>query len=295
MTKTNTKSKSEEETKAVAVAEQGSAPSNAAPSFMDAYIGAGAENISGDDMETPRIKLLQALSPEVEQFDEAKPGHFWHTIAQVDLGPQLKVVPVHIDMRAILWNPRESGGGILARSDDLVKWSPDQGEFRVKVNKGTKEVTWKLAPLVAASKLLDWGSSDPGDPNSQPAATKMYNVAVALVDYPELGPAVLTLQRSTVKAAKKFLSQLKLVRAPIFGCQYVMASQDEKNSNNQGYKGISFRANGMVQVEEEFHRYRGYYDMFKEMGLKIRDIEGLAEDDSESAGTVSTDPNAPAY
>lgn len=263
------------------------------PDFMKGYEGQGTENIGQGDVETPRIKLLQALSPELELFEEAKAGEFWHTIAQVSLGKKLRIVPVYIDMRAILWNPRESGGGILARSDDLVHWNPPHGEFAVKVNKGTKAVTWKLHPLVSTSRLLEWGSSDPDDSGSQPAATKMYNIVVASPDHPDLGPAVITLQRSSVRVAKKFLGQLKLVRAPSFGCRFEMSSVDEKNSNSQGFKNFQFNALGMVDNEAEFMHYKSYYDSFKAIGLQIKDIDGLADEDPAAAAT--DDKDAPAY
>lgn len=47
--------------------------------LKDAQSGAGNENITSDDLELPRLKLLQALSPEVaeggdEQIAGAKPG-----------------------------------------------------------------------------------------------------------------------------------------------------------------------------------------------------------------------------
>lgn len=264
------------------------------PDFMAQYTGQGTENIKQGDVETPRIKLLQGLSPEVEQFDEAKVGHFWHSLLAMDLGTSLTVVPVWVDKMAILWNPRESGGGILARSNDLINWTPEHGEARVKVNKGTKEVTWKWGRSVAVSRLLDWGSADPSDPNSQPAATAMVNIVVVLPDYPELPPGVVTLQRSTMRAGRKFMGMLKMVRAPSFGCKFKMAAVSDRNRLGQEFKSYQFNPMGMVTDEQQFHLYRSYYDAFKEMGLQIKDIDGLADEDS-AAEAGAADPNAPAY
>ncbi len=278
---------------AVATIDENRSVAAAVPSFMQGYAGQGTENVTQEDIETPRIKLLQALSPECEEFDDAKAGCFWHTIAQQNLGTTLRVVPVFTDMRAILWNPRESGGGILARSDDLQTWSPPMGEFQVKINKGTKQVTWKLHKLVSASRLLEWGSSDVDDPNSPPAATKMYNVVVAMPDFPDLGPAVVTMQRSSVGVAKKFLSMLKLMnRTPSFGLRFQMAAVDDHNKNGDKFKNFQFAALGMVDNEEEFHRYRHMYETFKSMGLKVRDID---EDAVAEADKASPDKDGPSY
>lgn len=276
------------------------APKNlatAVPDFMAQYAGQGTENIGQNDVETPRIKLLQGLSPEIEQFDDAKVGQFWHSLLNMNLGSSLTVVPVWVDKMAILWNPRESGGGILARSYDLINWTPEAGEAKVKINKGTKEVTWKWGRSVTASRLMEWGSSDPGDSNSQPAATAMVNIVVALPDYPDLPPGVVTLQRSTMRPARKFMGQLKMVRAPSFGCKFNMSVISDRNKVGQEFKSFQFNPMGMVDNEQQFHLYRQYYETFKEMGLQIKDIDNLADEDAarEAGAATEADPNAPAY
>jgi hypothetical protein len=53
--------------------------------------------------------LLQALSPECTEFNDAKPGHFWHTISEETLGRSIKIVPVYTDISYILWRPRHMG------------------------------------------------------------------------------------------------------------------------------------------------------------------------------------------
>jgi hypothetical protein len=254
------------------------AVAHAVPDFMKAYAGAGTEMITGADIETPRIKLLQAISPEVEEFDDARNGEFWHTTSETSLGKEVRIVPIYIDIRAILWRPRHDGGGILARADDGVHWVPAQGNFTVKPIKGSpKTVTWSTKPLVAQSGLLEWGSSVPGDPNSMPAATKMYNMVVVLPDFPDLPPGVVTLQRSGIRVARKFLGKLKISKAPSFGMYFTMDSIREEGEEGP-YNNYRFTADGLVTDEDEFHNYRELYERFKEMGLQIRDLETVQED-----------------
>jgi hypothetical protein len=253
---------------------------------MQGMRGQGTERLGQGDIETPRLKLLQSVSPECEEFDEAKSGEFWHSVAEVSLGAEVRIVPLFIDMRAILWRPRHEGGGILARADDGVHWTPPNATFEVRPFKDNKKtVKWSTKPTVAASGLLEWGSADPEDPNSQPAATRMYNMAVALPDFPELGLGVVTLQRSGIRVARKFLGKLKLMSVPSFGCYFTMGRVKDQNPSGDTFFNYSFTAAGHVQDEEEFLQYKELYEGFKAMGLNIKDLES-AQDEGAIDGSV---------
>ncbi len=279
MTKGNQKVKDD---KKVPVPAQQASGAVAVPSFMANQRGQGMEGLGSGDYEIPRIKLLQALSPELEAHDDAKAGVFWHTLSEDNLGPKLRFVPVFISKRFVLWNPRESGGGILARSDDGIRWTPDHGTFEVKL-KGGKQVKWSLAPTVAGSGLDQWGSSDPDDPNSQPAATQVYMIAAALLDHPQYSPSVIMLQRSNIKPARNMLGKLKLTNAPTYGCVFEAEAVKEKGSQGD-YYNWRFTASGFVQSEEDFKSYQKLYEMFSSMGLNVKDLESAQDEGSETNG-----------
>jgi hypothetical protein len=262
------------------------------PEFMKGMRGQGTENIGQNDIETPRLKLLQAVSPELEVFDDAKAGEYWHSISEISLGKSVRIVPLYIDMRAILWRPRWDGGGILARADDGINWSPSSGEFDIHPSKDDKKrtVRWVLKPTVADSRLLEWGTHDPNDPNSAPAATRMYNMAVALPDHPDLGLAVVTLQRSAIKVARKFLGKLKLMSMPSFGCYFNMGTARDQNPAGEVYQNYAFTAAGFVQDEDEFNSYKGLYESFKRMGLNVKDLESVQDEGYEAGGGGAAAP-----
>ncbi len=90
-----------------------------APDFMRQDIGKGTDTIANEDLDVPRLKLIQALSPELEEFNQLRPGMFLHSAAEHIFDEPFKVVTLFYDKRYILWNPRDSGGGILARADAL--------------------------------------------------------------------------------------------------------------------------------------------------------------------------------
>ena len=241
------------------------------PAFMKGDEGRGTEGLSSSDYEMPRLKLLQGLSEELQNFDGLKAGEFFHTLAEEGIGREVEVVPIYTSKRYVLWRPRHDGGGILARADDAIHWSPPSGEFTVKPQKGVdRQVVWKLAPTVAASRLDQWGTYDPTDPQSQPAATLCYVVVVGLPDYPDLSPVALMLQRTAVGPARKLMGKLKISRTPCFGLRFMMSSFID-DRNGQKFSNYRFTANGFVEDEQLYNHFKGLHEQFNASGVKVKD------------------------
>jgi len=260
----------------------------AMPAFMQGKQGAGLEALDQGDYEVPRIQLIQAVS-EQAQDGRAKPGDFWHTVLEEVLGDTLTIVPIYTSKAYILWRPRPpvDAGGILARADDGVNWSPANVEFEVKIDKKGNTAKWRTAPTVKESGLDQWGTFDPTDPKSQPAATYIINQVVILPDHPNIGPAVLSFQRSSVKPAKKFLGKLRLNPAPSYGRIFEVSSIDESGDSGN-YKNFRIEARGHVQDEEDFKTYENWYNVFKKMGgVRVRDLDKLQDDENGSGGEAA--------
>jgi len=266
------------------------------PDFMKDDIGKGTEAISASSVETPRIKLIQKISPELDVHNDLRAGEFWHTILEQSLGTEVRICPIYVDERFILWRPQEDGGGILARADDGIHWHPAPAEFAVKLKDGTA-VKWRTERTVAASRLDQWGSQNPANPDSPPAATRMFNMVVTFPDDPEMPPAVVTLQRSAVTVGKKFMGKLKITRAPSFGLIFKMGSTSETNKAGQGYLNYNFVGDGKVTDEAFYRANREYYELFKAQGVQIKDMESLQGEDTEAAGTTDAGSNTggPSY
>ena len=246
------------------------------PAFVREHAGLG----SVGDVKMPRLKLLQASSRELTEFNNARQGEFWHSLIDESFGPTVRICPIYIDWRFILWRPREAGGGILARADDGKHWMPADTEFTVKLKSG-HEVKWRTARTVAASGLNRLGSYNPSDPNSPPAAARMYSIVCSFPDRKNLPPAVVTLQRAAIKAATKLISELKVLRAPSFGVIFEMTSFKDKSPSGEFYN-YAFEMIGPVEdrafYEENFAQFR----FFMEQGLKVKDLEGAQDDEASS-------------
>lgn len=268
---------------------------HAVPSWMAKDVGRGLENIGTEDLEIPRLKLIQGLSPELEQYNKLRPGHFFHTAAEHIFDKPFRVVPVYMDRRYILWNPREAGGGILARADDGVHWAPAGKEFTVKLDKkdGGATVKWKTAKTVAESGLAEWGSMDPNDTDSAPAATLMYSFVLAFPDHPDLMPAVLSFQRSSIKVGRRFNTKLKTIRAPMFGLIFEISSMKDTNPNGDSFQNIQITGAGLVGDETAYKNYKGLHESFASKGLAIKDLENAQDDYVDAAADDQEEHDAP--
>jgi hypothetical protein len=244
------------------------------PGFVRKY--ASQDGLGLGDGEIPRLKLLQARSPEVIKFSNAREGEFWHSLVDDRIGPNVRICPIYIDWRFILWRPRQAGGGILARADDGKHWEPADTEFTVKLESG-QEVKWRTARTVAESGLNKRGSSDPSDPKSPPAAARMYSIVCSFPDRRDLPPAVVTLQRAATKAATNLIGQLKVLRAPSFGVIVEMASSRGKSPSGEFYK-CAFAVTAPVEDKTFYERNFAQFRFLMQQGLKIKDLEGAQED-----------------
>lgn len=251
----------------------------AIPDYMRSQTaGQGLEDFGIEDMQTPRLKLLQSTSPEVTNGDQ-KAGELYHTLVEEVLNKDkpLRVIPVFVQKKFFLWKPMHDGGGILARAEDGIHWAPDHGEFAIHPNKGDKEtVTWKLASTVKESRLDQWGTYDPRNPNSAPAAVQMYCFVVVFPDFPQLPPAVLTLQRSTTKVAQKWISRMKVAQAPIYG-QIFTLEVVKDSVDGQDFRNLKVVPSGFAD-EKTFRELKNVHENFSSQGLRIKDEVSMADE-----------------
>lgn len=240
------------------------------------------DNFDSSDVVLPRIKLLQGISGEIETFDDAKAGRFWHTGLDISLGDNFRFVVADRRKKYLLSAPIEDGQGVLARADDAKTWDR-LGSWNVKI-KGVKQpVTWEITDLdVAKSGLAGWGTYNPDDEDSPPAATLFYDYLVLLPDYPDLGPAVLSLARSQIKTAKKGLNdKIQLHKTngrPMQAVMFKAASKDD-SADGQSFKNFVFSGAGFVQDEA----------LFKQ-ALELRGA--LADIKIQDEGDTGADPKA---
>lgn len=108
----------------VAVASQGgNLP--AAADLLDIFgdAGLGNENVGQQDITIPRLKVAQALSPEIkkqkaEYIEGCEEGSVFNSATRELYQTPLVVVPVAYVRRYLEWIPREKGGGLVNADHD---------------------------------------------------------------------------------------------------------------------------------------------------------------------------------
>lgn len=267
----------------VATVEQGGLPA-----YLRDNKVVNQDNFDASDIVIPRVKLLQGASVEVQSYDNAKIGNFWHTGMDMDLGPEFRFVVADRRKKFLLMAPMQDGQGILARADDARTWS-NKGEWKVKLKNVKDPVVWKIEDLdVAKSHLTEWGTYNPNDESSPPAATLFYDYLVFMPDHLDLGPAVVSVARTAIKKARKGLNdKIKMqgdngrpMQALIF-----KASSVDDNANGDAFKNWQFQSAGFNMDESLFKmalEYRGAL-----ANMKIAQETETGEQEPEAVGETN--------
>ena len=245
--------------------------SDQVPDFMkNEKAGLGTESLSQDALTPPRLKLAQLVSPELDTIPGLKAGQWFNSLGETNYGDKVLIIPCYLTESYLLFQPRvgDIKGGLLARSNDGIHWDPPNVTFEVTIDKKGTKVKWVTKNTVRESGLAAWGSLDPSDPKSQPAATWSLNTVVMFPEHEEDGPAVLSFMRSGAKVGKKFAGNLKMSRTPSFGRVFELTSE-KIGSGGDAYFEPRIRAAGFITRPELYNKGKEIYEMAKERGVQV--------------------------
>jgi len=285
-----TKSKS----KAVAVRAQA-----ALPAFLADYKGPkGTEDIQNEDINIPRLKIGQAMTPEVKDGEIAEGELFLNVTGEVVFKPGDDPLPAIIVARSkeyILWRPRQdNGGGILARAKAVkdaktgmtrYQWDKPNQSFDVKIE-GKIKATWKTKRFIDEDGLGDWGSEIPGNKDSGIAATAHHNYVVVLPTKDNIICAI-SMSKSQVKKAKDLNAAIKMgdVRYPLFARFFKIVTIDDSNSKGDNYKNWSVKPDGYLGADDaELGAFaKQVFEGFQQTGYSVDMSDGGDEVADEPA------------
>lgn len=158
-----------------------------------------ASNVTAQDLRLPRVALLQALSPQLNENDTLKAGMFYNTLLQEPIPSPLVFTPVFIFKNVIKYNPRESGGGIIYKTTNF-----------------TPEVI----------RDCQW------DGMNKPLATEFIN-AVVLVKGQDI-PLIISFSKTSLKSGQDLLTLVQL-SGQAWKYDYALESQKVTKNNNTFY------------------------------------------------------------
>lgn len=186
-----------------------SAKEDQLPAYIKQGQGRGSENVGSQDIQIPRIDIIQALSPQhqknkPEYIEGAEIGMLFNTLTR-DLYPEgVTVVPVYYDKQFIVWKDQKKGGGFKgAFSKD------QQSEAEALASELGEDFECVETPTQICI-LVD----DDGNP--------VHEVSIPMA-------------KSKMKINKQWNSLIRLQGGDRFSRQYRLVSVPDENSEGQEY------------------------------------------------------------
>ena len=96
------------------------------PAHVVKGTGLGNEEVNKEHLQTPRVKLIQTMSNEVdknhsEYIEDLSPGDFLNSVTKENYGTEIYVLNVKFTEDFVVWKKREIGGGLLGNFKGLAE------------------------------------------------------------------------------------------------------------------------------------------------------------------------------
>ena len=222
------------------------------------------------DIKPPEVKLLQATSPEVAEQPGARAGEFWLTGQNLCLGPEILGTPIILHKSYVLWNPTKGPDSKvpLAVASDGIHWDVPNQEFEVYFPNNRTPYKWRTKRTVAESGLDKFGSSQPDNPKSTPAASMTYQMLWAFRlpnGKPQLG--VITNSRTGIKPMKELFGMIDGKGVDHFFQRFRVCAVRLSVRPGEYFFGYKYFAAGLVDDEAEGDSYKALHERFRKAGF----------------------------
>ena len=213
--------------------------------MLEADAGVGLENITTDDMQIPFIRIIQALSPQLQKDDPlyikgAEQGDIFNTVSQevykADEG--VVVVPAFFEKKFLEFQLRSSGGGFVR------ELSPDDKDITMTSREGTIEMLPNGNELVRTHQHLVIAQSADGT----------------------IAPSVLDMKKTQLKVSRRWNTLKNSARLPsgalmpIYGTAWQLTTVLEANDQGKWFNYKLDRINDITpEIEKMMLEARNMY------------------------------------
>jgi len=209
------------------------------------------ETTDKNDYIIPRVKMLQALSPEVIE-GTLKSGQVINSLT-LDILPEI-FIPIFKFTNWIRWNPRN-------KNDPNFDGNYAPGALIWKSNNPEDE------------KVKEEGAW--GDNGEVPLATKYLNFFTIFPGHPM--PLILSFSKTSYKAGKKLITLGSLFGGDMFGRKYKLKVKQEETDGNK-YFVFDIEPVGIIEIgTAEFTSAENTYDSFSDKPIVMHEeapVEG---------------------
>lgn len=223
------------------------------PAYLQKDKGAGMEKVTKEDLILPRLKLLQPLSPEVQEEDsEAKAGQMVNSIdAKLNYGSELTFTPILFFKSRIRWTPR---------GDDAPPDAPKGMECTSTDSltaRDAKGLTKAGEPTADCSVCVHQAFSADG----KPPRCSLYMNFASLIDGQ---PIVVSMEKTKLPAAKNLLTMASMLKGgglALFAGRYKLSTKKIKNDKGTYYIFVVEAAG--ITSEEDYSKAKAAYEGLK--------------------------------
>lgn len=219
----------------------------------------GFENFGTDDLIIPYAKLMQPLSPELDDVENVKAGQILNSMSHENYGDQLKFIPLIFQKKRIKWIPREEGGGIECQSPNGRY--PTIGKMYANICRECEFSKWNDKNSPECIEFLDF---------------------LSLAESGEI--ITVSFARTSYKTGKQLVNTARFSGGDLFSKKYVLSTRKEKNDKGT-YFVYAFKPAG-ITTDDEFKTAEKFYEYLKATDFTIHADESdiVVNDVSTNAG-----------
>tara|TARA_R100001369_G_scaffold91183_1_gene131887 strand:+ start:522 stop:1316 length:795 start_codon:yes stop_codon:yes gene_type:complete len=225
-------------------------------SILEEEAGAGLENFTTDDMQIPFIRILQALSPQLNKQDSlyikgAEQGDIFNTVSQEVYKAEqgVFVVPCYFEKKFLEFALRSSGGGFIR------ELSSDDKDISLTTREGAAEL------LPSGNELV---------------RTHQHLIIAMNPETKESAPAVLDMKKTQLKVSRRWNTVKNSVRLPsgkpmpLYGTAWTIKTVAESNDQGSWY---NYKIDRMTEItaglESMMMDARAMYQSFRKGEIKM--------------------------
>lgn len=199
----------------------------AMPAHLQMGTSTGNENVTADDIQIPRIKLLQKMSPEVDEgsskyMEDVKAGQLLNSVTG-EASQEMLVLNMFFEAGYTCFKDRDLGGGLFGTFDT------EQAARDALTAEGLNVADYDISLTHTHTLLLI-------DPETHK------------IDM----PAVMDMQSTKLRVSRAWNSDIKLRcngTAPRFGAVYKLFGKIQTNSKGQSWHNLDFEFAGWASED----------------------------------------------
>lgn len=184
------------------------------PSYIKQDSNRGNENVTSDDLQLPRIDVLQALSPQINKKKEsyiqgAEVGMLFNTLTGELYEDGVHITPISFKKSYLVWVDRrkDSSGGLRGVYDT-------QGEAEQAVAADPERDKLEIVPTAEHFVLLDDGSE-----------------------------VIISMAKSKMKVSRRFNSLIRMNGGDRFSRRYKVTSFEDEGAQGE-YQNLKIEQDG---------------------------------------------------